>query len=57
MDRKGLLPVGANGFEKTGFTRNFWTGLGLMHTLFAKEHNAVVAHLRKTHPEFDEQTL
>jgi hypothetical protein len=57
IDAKGLLPVASDGFEQTGMRRNWWIGLGLMHNLFAKEHNAVVANLRASHPELDEQQL
>jgi hypothetical protein len=57
MDPTGLLPVGSDGFEQTGMRKNFWLGLGLLHNLFAKEHNAIVAKLRETHPEMDEQAL
>jgi Animal haem peroxidase len=31
---------------------NLWPGLGLMHNLFAKEHNAVCAMLEKKHPSW-----
>jgi hypothetical protein len=57
MDPTGLLPAGSDGFEQTGMRKNFWLGLGLLHNLFAKEHNAIVAKLRATHPEMDEQEL
>ena len=57
IDKKGLLPKATDGYEQTGMRKNFWVGIGLLHNLFAAEHNAVVAHLRTTHPEFDEQGL
>jgi hypothetical protein len=37
----GLLPVGPNGIDITGFTDNWWAGLSLMHNIWTKEHNAV----------------
>lgn len=47
----GLLPVDpGTGMESTGFTRNWWVGLSLLHTLFAREHNAICDMLREAHP-------
>jgi hypothetical protein len=46
-----LLPAAADGFEQTGFRKNWWLGLAIMHNTFANEHNAVVAMLKSTHPE------
>ena len=53
----GLLPALADGFEQTGFRKNWWIGLALLHNLFSKEHNAIVAMLRTSHPELSEQQL
>jgi hypothetical protein len=57
LDAKGLIPVDSDGFEQAGMRRNWWLGLALMHNLFTREHNAIVAMLRQTHPEMDEQAL
>ena len=47
----GLLPVDPRtGVESTGFTRNWWLGLALLHTVFAREHNAICDMLREHHP-------
>lgn len=47
----GLLPVDPRtGMESSGFTRNWWVGLSLLHTLFAREHNAICDMLREHHP-------
>lgn len=35
------------GYEETGFKDNWWIGLGILHTLFVKEHNAIADMLRK----------
>jgi Animal haem peroxidase len=47
LDKKGLPPAKlleiAIGLSPTAV--NFWVGLGLLHTLFMREHNAIVDHL------------
>ncbi len=57
MDERGLLPLAPDGFEDTGFRRNWWVGLGMMHTLFAREHNAIADMLAARHPDWDDQRL
>ncbi|GAA1951087.1 peroxidase family protein [Microbacterium deminutum] len=47
----GHLPLDPEtGVARTGFSENWWVGLGLMHTLFTLEHNAVCDRLRTEHP-------
>lgn len=54
----GLLPTDAtSGLERTGFVRNWWLGLGMLHTLFVKEHNAICEHLAATYPSWDDERL
>lgn len=54
----GLLPVDPRtGVESTGFTRNWWLGLSLLHTLFAREHNAICDHLRGAYPRMGSDEL
>jgi hypothetical protein len=53
----GHLPLGPGGFPLTGFNDNWWLGLSAMHTLFAREHNAVCAALRDEYPSMDEDGL
>lgn len=53
----GLLPVDKKGIEKTGFTRNWWIGLTMLHTLFTKEHNAICEHLKQTYSDWDDTRL
>jgi hypothetical protein len=54
----GFLPVdAANGIERTGFIRNWWLGLGMLHTVFAREHNAICAKLADAYPEWDDERL
>jgi hypothetical protein len=51
----GNLPVLADGVEKTGFRRNWWLGLSMLHLLFVKEHNAICDLLSVRYPHFDDQ--
>jgi hypothetical protein len=57
MNAEGTLPVGANGVEDSGMIRNWWVGLSMMHTLFAREHNAICDHLAAGHPDWDDDRL
>jgi hypothetical protein len=52
-----LLPVDAEGIEVTGVTGNWWVGLGLLHTLFTLEHNAVCDRLQTAHPHWSDDDL
>lgn len=38
------------GIEDTGFTRNWWVGLSMFHTLFARHHNRICDGLRQAYP-------
>jgi hypothetical protein len=54
----GLLPLeGRSGVDLTGVNGNWWLGLAAMHTLFAREHNAVCATLGRAYPEWDDDRL
>jgi len=52
----GLLSM-RNGVEDTGFVRNWWVGLSMLHTLFVQEHNAICGHLKRKHPRWDDDRL
>jgi hypothetical protein len=55
---EGLLPVDeVTGTERTGFMRNWWVGLGMLTTVFVKEHNAIAAMLAEHHPDWDDEAL
>ena len=55
---EGTLPTDPDtGTEVTGFTRNWWVGVGLLHTLFVREHNAICDMLAEHHPDWDDETL
>jgi hypothetical protein len=45
------------GVDLTGMPENWWVGVGLLHTLFAREHNAVCDALKKAYPSLDDQRL
>ena len=53
----GSLPRDKKGIEETGFVRNWWVGLGLMHTLFVREHNIICDHLLQTYPSLEDEEL
>ncbi|WP_392543522.1 peroxidase family protein [Oryzobacter telluris] len=54
----GRLPVDvATGTAVTGFSENWWVGLGLLHTLFTLEHNAICDALKKAHPQMSDDEL
>ena len=48
---ENLLPISpATAVEDTGFTRNWWLGLSLFHTLFARHHNRICDELTRAYP-------
>ena len=53
----GSLPLDHAGIEETGFTRDWWVGLSMLHTLFAREHNAICVRLKEAHPAWDDERL
>ena len=57
VDERGHLPLGAGGIEQTGFSRDWWVGLSMMHTLFVREHNAICEMLQRNYPEWDDARL
>lgn len=58
VDDDGRLPLSdIPGVDLTGMQENYWFGPGLLHTLFAREHNTVVAAIKKAHPDYDDQRL
>ena len=57
LNDDGTLPVAASGVEDTGFVRNWWLGLAMLHTLFAREHNAICELLHERYPRWGDTRL
>ena len=57
LQDNGLLPTDSKGVEESGFMRNWWVGMAMLHTLFVREHNAICEHLSETYPDWDDNTL
>ncbi|MEX2283038.1 MAG: peroxidase family protein [Gemmatimonadota bacterium] len=56
--KDGRLPLDPEtGFATTGFAENWWIGLGILHTLFTAEHNAICDHLKKSYPDWSDEHL
>ncbi len=53
----GLPPVPPDPADNPALVPGFWLGLGMMQTLFAKEHNSIADMLAAAHPEFDDEAL
>ncbi|MFI5660382.1 peroxidase family protein [Streptomyces sp. NPDC051684] len=53
----GHIPIDRTGIPITGFKDNWWMGLSSMHTLFAREHNAVCDALRAEYPSMSEERI
>lgn len=47
-----FLPRDHRGIPISGFVDNWWTGLELLHTIFALEHNAICDELRDHFPDW-----
>ncbi len=57
LTEDGTLPLSANGVEDSGMIRNWWVGVAMLHTLFAREHNAICDHLKRSYPDWDDNRL
>jgi Animal haem peroxidase len=57
INTDGTLPVDSKGVEETGFTRNWWVGLSMLHTVFVREHNAVCDILHAAYQDWDDNRL
>jgi len=57
LDADGTLPIGKNGVEDSGFVRNWWVGMTILHTLFVHEHNAICDRLKVSYPQWNDNRL
>jgi hypothetical protein len=57
VNADGTLPLDKKGVEETGFKRNWWVGMSLLHTLFVHEHNAICDHLKSNYPDWEDNRL
>src|SRR6266850_2330411 len=63
LDPTGHLPLDPNppnrdpAQELAAVNANWWIGLSAMHTLFAREHNAIVDRLHLEYPDKDGEWL
>ncbi|KAJ6589163.1 heme peroxidase [Mycena capillaripes] len=53
----GLLPVGANGLDITGFNDNWWAGLSMLHNIWTREHNLVCDMFKASHPTWTDTEI
>jgi Animal haem peroxidase len=54
----GLLPLDPeHGVDLTGVNGNYWVGLSLLHTTFAREHNAICDRLKREYPAWSDDEL
>ncbi len=57
LNEDGTLPIGKSGVEDTGFRRNWWVGMSILHTVFVHEHNAICDRLQVSYPQWDDNRL
>jgi hypothetical protein len=58
IDPNGLLPRDLEeGLDLSDVGGNFWIGLGVLHTLFSLEHNAICDRLKAEYPSWSDDEL
>jgi hypothetical protein len=58
VDEHGLLPADLEQhLDLSGVEGNFWIGLGVLHTLFTLEHNAICDRLKRDNPSWADDKL
>ena len=53
----GLVPVEPNTEKHPADEPGFWAGIGMMHVLFTREHNAICDRLRAEYPSWSDDAL
>jgi hypothetical protein len=53
----GQQPIPEDPAQNPTLTPGFWLGVGMMQTLFAREHNSICHMLAVAHPDFDDEML
>lgn len=59
VEDDGRLPEDPSrpGVDKTGFNMNYSVGLAILHTIFAKEHNAIADALKAKYPQWSDDKV
>lgn len=58
VDDDGFLPMDPKTkIDISGFTKNWWVGLSLLHNLFTREHNLICDMLLKKYPTWNDDKL
>jgi hypothetical protein len=57
IDPNGLIDVDATVLGSSGGADGWWVGMELMHTIFMREHNAIVDRLRAAYPSWSADEL
>ena len=58
LGEDGLIPIDpATGVDLVGNPGTWWLGMGLLHTLFVKEHNFVCDQLKQQYPDWKDDQL
>jgi hypothetical protein len=67
LDDKGLIPldpshpqikgINTNALDLAGVSGNWWLGLGILHSLFMQEHNAICDALHVEYPSWGDDQL
>ena len=58
LDEHGFIPAAMDAhLDLTGVAGNFWIGLGLLHSLFMREHNVICDRLAAEYPSMSDEEL
>lgn len=58
LGEDGLIPIDSTtGTDLVGNPGTWWLGIGLLHTLFVKEHNLICDYLKQQYPEWTDEQI